>query len=114
MLLSVPNVVEVPPPEPVLCVPAQGDHVAVVGQNRKLLIFPLSQLPELAKGTGVALQKYAQGGLSDAKVFRIAEGLTWKSGDRTRTETALRDWKGERAQAGRLPPNGFPRTNKFS
>jgi topoisomerase-4 subunit A len=97
----------------VICVPAEGDHVAVVGENRKLLIFPLDQLPELARGTGVALQKYAQGGLSDAKVFRLKEGLTWKSGERIRTETALRDWLGERAQAGRLPPNGFPRSNKF-
>ena len=98
----------------VLCAPADGDHVAVVGENRKLLVFPLDQLPELARGTGVALQKYAQGGLSDAKVFRLSDGLTWKSGDRTRTETALRDWLGERGQAGRLPPNGFPRSNKFS
>jgi topoisomerase-4 subunit A len=97
----------------VICVPAEGDHVAVVGENRKLLIFPRDQLPELARGTGVALQKYAQGGLSDAKVFRLKEGLTWKSGERIRTETALRDWLGERAQAGRLPPNGFPRSNKF-
>jgi topoisomerase-4 subunit A len=98
----------------VLCAPADGDHVAVVGENRKLLVFPLDQLPELSRGTGVALQKYAQGGLSDAKVFKLSEGLTWRSGDRTRTETALRDWLGERAQAGRLPPSGFPRTNKFS
>jgi topoisomerase-4 subunit A len=98
----------------VLCAAADGDHVAVVGENRKLLVFPLDQLPELSRGTGVALQKYAQGGLSDAKVFKLSEGLTWRSGDRTRTETALRDWLGERAQAGRLPPSGFPRTNKFS
>jgi topoisomerase-4 subunit A len=98
----------------VLCVAAEGDHVAVVGENRKLLVFPLDQLPELARGTGVALQKYSQGGLADAKVFKLAEGLTWKSGERTRTETALREWLGERAGAGRLPPSGFPRSGRFS
>ncbi len=97
-----------------LCVPAAGDHVAVVGENRKLLVFPLDQLPELARGTGVALQKYREGGLADAKVFAIADGLTWKSGERTRTETGLVDWLGERAQTGRMPPSGFPRSGRFS
>jgi topoisomerase-4 subunit A len=97
----------------VLCAPASGDHVAVVGDNRKLLVFPLSQLPEMARGAGVALQKYAQGGMADAKVFVLKDGLTWRSGERTRTETGLREWLGERAQAGRLPPSGFPRSNKF-
>jgi topoisomerase-4 subunit A len=97
-----------------ICVPAQGDHVAVVGENRRLLVFPLRDLPEMARGAGVALQKYREGGLKDAKVFTLAEGLTWKSGERTRTETNLRDWIGERAQAGRLPPNGFPRSGRFS
>jgi topoisomerase-4 subunit A len=96
-----------------ICVPAEGDHVAVVGENRKLLVFALSDLPELGRGAGVALQKYKEGGLADAKVFRLADGLTWKSGERTRTETALRDWVGERAQTGRLPPGGFPRSGKF-
>ena len=100
--------------EAVLCVPADGDHVAVVGQNRKLLVFPLDEVPELARGTGVALQRYKDGGLSDARVFRLADGLTWKSGERTRTETAIRDWRGERGQAGKLPPNGFPKGNKFA
>ena len=98
----------------VLCLPAEGDHVAVVGDNRKLLVFPLDQLPEMARGAGVALQKYAQGGMADAKVFALRDGLTWVSGTRTRTETALREWLGERAQAGRLPPNGFPRSGRFS
>jgi topoisomerase-4 subunit A len=97
-----------------LCIPAIGDHVAVVGENRKMLVFPLDQLPELTRGTGVALQKYAQGGMADAKVFRLADGLTWRSGERTRTESGLREWLGERAQAGRLPPSGFPRSGKFS
>ena len=96
-----------------LCVPAVGDHVAVVGENRRLLVFPLEQAPELGRGAGVILQRYKDGGLSDAKVFAIADGLTWSLGDRTRTETALRDWLGDRGQAGRLPPNGFPKSGKF-
>jgi topoisomerase-4 subunit A len=99
---------------PKICVPADGDHVAVVGDNRKLLVFPLDQVAELSRGLGVTLQRYKEGGLADAKVFRIAEGLTWKSGDRTRTETNLRDWLGERGQAGKMPPNGFPRSGKFT
>ncbi len=97
----------------VLCVPVEGDHLAIVGTNRKLLVFPLEQVPELARGTGVALQRYKDGTLADARAFHLADGLTWKSGERTRTETDLRPWLGERAQAGRLPPNGFPKTNKF-
>jgi len=97
-----------------ICIPATGDHVAVVGENRRLLVFPLAELPEMARGAGVALQKYREGGLKDAKVFTLAEGLSWKSGERTRTETNLRDWVGERAQAGRMPPSGFPRSGKFS
>ncbi len=95
------------------CVPADGDHLAVIGENRRLLIFPLDQVPEMARGGGVMLQRYKDGGLSDAKVFRIAEGLTWRLGERMRTETNLRDWLGERAQVGRMPPNGFPKTLKF-
>jgi topoisomerase-4 subunit A len=97
-----------------LCLPADGDHVAVVGENRKLLVFRLDQLPELARGAGVALQKYQQGGMADAKIFNLKDGLSWASGSRTRTETDLRDWLGERAQAGRLPPSGFPRGGKFT
>jgi topoisomerase-4 subunit A len=96
-----------------LCVPARGDHVAVIGQNRKLLIFPKGELPEMPRGAGVALQKYKDGGISDAKVFSLSQGLTWRLGANTRTETKLADWLGARATAGRLPPNGFPKTNKF-
>ncbi len=99
--------------EAALCVPAEGDHVAAIGENRKLLIFPLAQVPELVRGAGVILQRYRDGGLSDAKVFRLAEGLTWRLGEKTRTETNLRDWLGERAQAGKLPPSGFPKSNRF-
>ena len=87
--------------------------MAVIGENKKLLVFPLEQLPEMTRGAGVILQKYRDGGLKDLKLFRLADGLTWKLGDKTRTETNLRDWLGERAQAGRMPPNGFPRSGKF-
>jgi topoisomerase-4 subunit A len=102
-----------PGEEAALCIPADGDHVAVVGESRKLLVFPLSQLPEMARGSGVILQRYADGGLLDAKVFRLADGLTWRLGERVRTETSLREWIGERGQVGRMPPNGFPRSGRF-
>ena len=96
-----------------VCAAVAGDHVAVIGQNRKLLIFPLAEIPEMNKGRGVILQKYKDGGLSDAKVFKLKEGLSWTTGSGVRTETAIKEWIGQRAQAGRLPPNGFPRSNKF-
>jgi topoisomerase-4 subunit A len=99
-----------------LIVPAAGDTVAVIGENRKMLIFPASELPEMSRGKGVRLQKYKDGGISDAKMFRAADGLTWvDSSGRTFTKSMaeLRDWVGERAQAGRQPPTGFPRNNKF-
>jgi topoisomerase-4 subunit A len=102
-----------PGEEAQVCVPAEGDHVAMVGANRRLLVFPLDQIPEMARGAGVILQRYKDGRLADAKVFRFAEGLSWRLGEKTRTETNLRDWLGERAQTGRLPPNGFPRAPKF-
>ena len=95
------------------CRPVRGDHVAVIGQNRKLLIFPLDQIPEMQRGAGVGLQKYKDGGLADIRMFRIADGLSWRLGDKTRTETRLADWLGGRGQAGRLPPNGFPRSGLF-
>ena len=94
----------------------EGEHVAVVGENRKLVVFPLSQVPEMARGKGVRLQKYKGGGLADVKTFALAEGLTWKdSSDRTWTvaEKDLSEWLGNRADAGRLPPKGFPKNNKF-
>ena len=103
-----------PGEEAMLCVPATGDHVAVIGASRRLLVFPLDQVPEMARGAGVILQRYRDGGLSDAVVFSMADGLTWRLGEKTRTETDLRDWLGERGQVGRLPPNGFPRSNKFA
>ena len=102
------------PGEAVVCTPAAGDMVAVVGENRKLLIFPLSEMNEMNRGRGVRLQRYRDGGLSDVKVFTLKEGLSWlDSSDRTWTVTELRDWQGQRAQAGRLPPKGFPRSNRF-
>ncbi|HKX08638.1 MAG TPA: DNA topoisomerase IV subunit A [Stellaceae bacterium] len=95
-------------------VPVAGDTVAAVGENRKLLLFPLSEVPEMARGRGVILQRYKDGGLSDLKVFTLAEGLTWRRGDQTRTETDLRAWVGTRAQSGRIVPTGFPKNNRFS
>ncbi|MFY9289028.1 MAG: DNA topoisomerase IV subunit A [Alphaproteobacteria bacterium] len=94
--------------------PVAGDHIAVIGTNRKLLIFKLDEIPEMGRGRGVILQKYKDGGLSDVKCFKLKEGLVWKSGDRDRTETDLRGWLGARAQAGKLPPTGFARNNRFS
>ena len=102
-----------PKEEAALCVPAEGDHVAIIGENRRLLVFPLDQVPEMARGAGVILQRYKDGELSDVKIFRLADGLTWKLGDRVRTETDLRPWLAERGTAGRLPPNGFPKSPKF-
>ena len=98
------------------CRPVAGDHVAVVGDNRKLLIFPLEELPEMTRGRGVLLQKYRDSGLADIKTFALVEGLSWRmggSGSRVRTETDLAAWLGKRAQAGRLPPTGFPKSNTF-
>ncbi len=98
-------------------VPDNADAVAVVGENRKLLIFALSDLPELARGQGVLLQRYRDGGLSDALAFRLENGLSWSLGGesgRTRTESDLSPWRAARGAAGRMPPLGFPRTNKFS
>ena len=96
---------------------AEGaDAVGVVGENRKMLIFPITELPELARGQGVTLQRYRDGGLSDAIAFRLADGLSWALGGesgRTRTETDLTPWRAARGAAGRMPPIGFPRSNKF-
>ncbi|MEO0634558.1 MAG: DNA topoisomerase IV subunit A, partial [Pseudomonadota bacterium] len=91
-----------------------GDHVAVVGDNRKVLVFPLEELPEMARGKGVRLQKYKDGGLSDATTFTLADGLSWLDpAGRTRTETDLTEWTAKRASAGRMAPRGFPRDNRF-
>ncbi|MDG2243800.1 MAG: DNA topoisomerase IV subunit A [Rhodospirillaceae bacterium] len=89
------------------------DHVAVVGKNRKLVIFPLEEMPEMTRGRGVILQRYKDGELSDAKSFVLDEGLTWMIGGRQRTEEDLRAWMGKRSQAGRIAPRGFSKTNTF-
>jgi topoisomerase IV subunit A len=93
-----------------------GELAAAIGENRKMLVFPLDQVPEMTRGRGVRLQRFKDGGLSDLKTFAAEQGLSW-------TDTAgrafsltlkeLADWRGNRADAGRLAPKGFPRTNKF-
>jgi len=97
-------------------IPVVGDHVAAIGENRKLLCFPLAQMVEMARGKGVRIQKYKDGGMKDIKCFTLAEGLTWKdTSGRTWTVAAeeLREWIGNRAESGRLPPKGFPKSNTF-
>ncbi|MCJ7994740.1 DNA topoisomerase IV subunit A [Rhizobium cremeum] len=105
------------PDEAKLVVPVSGDHVAVVGENRKLLVFPLVQVPEMTRGKGVRLQRYKDGGISDIKCFAIADGLTWEdSAGRvfSKSKEELAEWMGDRAAAGRTVPKGFPRSGKFS
>ena len=98
-----------------ICKPVAGDTASVVGENRKVLVFPLEELPEMGRGKGVRLQKYKDGGLSDATTFELAEGLSWLDpAGRTRTETNLAEWQGKRASAGRMAPRGFPRDNRFT
>ncbi len=98
-----------------VCRPVAGDHVACVGENRKVLIFSTEDLPEMSRGKGVRLQKYKDGGLSDATTFVRTEGLSWLDpAGRTRTETELAEWTGKRAGTGRMAPRGFPRDNKFT
>lgn len=101
--------------EAALCVPVaeNDDHVAVIGENRKMLVFEMEELPEMGKGKGVILQKYKDGGLSDAKTFNMEEGFTYETGRGVHSVEDIRPWLGKRASAGRLPPNGFPRNNKF-
>lgn len=89
------------------------DHMAVIGKNRKMLVFTLEELPEMGRGKGVILQKYKDGGLSDAKSFKIETGLEFKYGSGTTLVEEITPWIGKRASAGRLPPNGFPKNNKF-
>jgi topoisomerase-4 subunit A len=98
-------------------VPDGADGVAVIGENRKLLVFPLSELPELGRGQGVTLQRYRDGGLSDAVALRLSDGLSWALGGesgRTRTEADLGPWRAARGASGRMPPTGFPRSNRFA
>lgn len=99
--------------EAAVCVPAKGDHVAVVGLNRKLIIFPIGELPEMSRGRGVIMQRYNNSSISDAKVFNLKDGLSWKIGDKTRTEMLLTEWIGKRAQSGRIVPKGFAKSCRF-
>jgi topoisomerase-4 subunit A len=97
-----------------ICVPVEGDAVAFVGDNRRMLVVDLAEIPEMARGRGVILQRYRSGGLADAKTFRLADGLSWRqSENRTRTEFDLAPWRGARGGAGRGAPQGFPRTGRF-
>ena len=96
--------------------PVEGELVASIGENRKMVLFPLEQVPDMARGRGVRLQRFKDGGLSDLKTFKAADGLTWiDSAGRSFTSTLkeLADWRGNRADAGRLAPKGFPRSNRF-
>jgi topoisomerase-4 subunit A len=104
------------PDEAKLVVPVRGDHVAVVGENRKMLVFPLAQLPEMSRGKGVRLQRYKDGGISDLRCFALADGLTWDDSagrNFVRTKDELAEWLADRATAGRTVPKGFPRSGKF-
>ncbi|SMR83299.1 DNA topoisomerase IV subunit A [Aliiroseovarius halocynthiae] len=108
-----------------ICAPVSGDHVAIISENRRLLVFPVAEINEMTRGKGVRLQKYnsargkqgileLDGGLSDVKTFNLEEGLSWPAtGDRTRTESDMSPWVGKRAGVGKAPPHGFPRNNKF-
>jgi topoisomerase-4 subunit A len=104
------------PDEAKLCLPLSGDHLAIVGDNRKLLAFPLAEIPEMARGKGVRLQRYKDGGALDAKTFTLADGLSWTdSAGRVfvKPPAELSEWLGTRASAGRMVPKGFPRTGRF-
>jgi topoisomerase-4 subunit A len=101
------------PGEAIVCRPVEGDTLAVTGDNRKLLIFPLAEVPELARGQGVYLQRYKDGGLLDALAFTWKEGLRDQN-NRNWSPSELKEWKGVRAQAGRLVPRGFAKSGKFA
>ena len=97
-----------------VCTPVDGDYVASLGENGKLVVFPVTELPVMSRGKGVRLQKFKIGGLSDAKVFNSSIGLSWRmTGGKTRIETNILEWRGNRATSGRNPPYGFPKSKKF-
>tara|TARA_Y100001960_G_C14182662_1_gene591047 strand:- start:100 stop:576 length:477 start_codon:yes stop_codon:yes gene_type:complete len=95
------------------CTPAVGDSIAIIGENRKILIFSLKELPEMSRGRGVKLQSYRDGGLSDIVCFDLKKGLAWKTGAGIRFEPDVKGYIGKRAQAGRMAMRGFPRNNCF-
>ena len=103
-----------------LIVPVIGETIAIIGENRKMLVFPIKhedrEVPEMGRGKGVRLQKYKDGGVSDAKTFALSDGLTWTDSSGrtfTRSRAEIADWIGKISEAGRIAPNGFPRNNKF-
>lgn len=104
------------PEEARVCVPVEGDYVATIGENRKMLVFKLDEVNEMTRGKGVILQRIKDGALSDARVFKKSEGLTWLDSagrEFSLSWSELKEWVGERAQAGRVAPKGFPRSNSF-
>jgi len=104
------------PEEARVCVPVEGDCVATMGENRKMLVFKLDEINEMTRGKGVILQRFKDGSLSDIKCFKKSDGLSWVDSagrEFTLSWSELKEWVGERAQAGRLAPKGFPRSNKF-
>jgi topoisomerase-4 subunit A len=111
------QILNVKPPDRARAIaPVEGEMVAAIGDNRKMLVFPLEQMPEMSRGGGVRLQRHKDGGLSDIKTFKAADGLTWTdSAGRVFTLSLkeLADWRGNRADAGRLAPKGFPKNNQF-
>lgn len=96
-----------------ICQPVTGDTLAIIGNNRKMLVFPLEQVPVMTRGKGVQLQKYKDASVADVKTFTLAEGLSWKNGERNFNVTDLTGWMGDRAGQGKMPPNGFPKNNRF-
>jgi topoisomerase-4 subunit A len=112
------QVLNVAPPDAARAIAVvEGELVASIGENRKMVIFPLEQIPEMARGRGVRLQRYRDGGLSDVKTFRAEQGLSWTDAAGREFSLTLKefaDWRGNRADAGRLAPKGFPRTNTFN
>ena len=104
------------PEEAAVCVPVEGDHVATIGENRKMLVFKLDEVNEMSRGKGVILQRFKDGALSDVRCFKKSDGLTWLDSagrEYSLSWSELKEWVGERAQAGRMAPKGFPRSNKF-
>ena len=97
----------------ILCTPVIGNHVAVIGTNRKMVVFKAEEIPTMARGSGVILQKYAGAMLSDVKFFNVEDGLAFPSGNGTRIERDITPWLARRATVGKIPPVGFPRSNKF-
>ncbi|WP_336276875.1 DNA topoisomerase IV subunit A [Bartonella sp. CB178] len=100
-----------------LCILVNGDHIAVVGENRKMLIFSIKEIPEMNRGKGVRLQRYKDGGICDVKTFDLSEGLNWQDAAErnfSRQADELTEWMGTRAGVGRSVPKGFPKSGKFT